>query len=86
MPQACREIDLSLPIKSVEQSGADRLPISRQIVKPLLALAWNAGRRHVEIARKVQRHGAVHDAAHGRDIIVDSAVPIRLSIWWTALA
>ena len=42
--QPRREIDLSLPVKSVKQRGADRLGLGRQIVERLRAIAWDAGR------------------------------------------
>src|SRR5215467_1499090 len=63
--QPCREIDLPLAVEGVEQGGADRLRIRGQVVKLLAALPGNARRRHIEIAREVQRHGSVQYAAYG---------------------
>src|SRR5215470_19720674 len=71
----CREIDLSLPVESVEQGRADRLSISGQVIKSLAMLARDAGRRNIEIARKIERHRSVQDAAHSRDMIVDVGGP-----------
>src|SRR5262245_50917357 len=48
--QACGEVDLSLPVEGVEQGGADRLWIRGQIVELFAAVAWDARRRHIEIA------------------------------------
>ena len=73
--QPCREIDLSLPVEGVEQGGADRLRIGGQVVELLAALARDAGRRHIEIASKVERHRSVQYAAHGRDVTVDVGGP-----------
>ena len=47
--EPCREINLSLAVECVEEGVSDRLLVGRQIIQPLAALAWNAGRRHVEI-------------------------------------
>src|SRR5271157_4595484 len=57
--EPCRTIDLSLAVERVEQSDPDRLLIGRQIVEPLPTLAWNTGRRHVEVASEIESHGAV---------------------------
>src|SRR5215475_7370092 len=57
--QSCREIDLSLTVKGVEQGGADRLRVGRQIVELFAAVAGDAGRRHIEIAGEIQGHRAV---------------------------
>ena len=54
------EIDLSLPIEGVEQSQTDLLGISGQVIKRSAVIAGNAGWRHIEIASKVERHGATH--------------------------
>ena len=43
--QACGEIDLSLSVEGVEQSGADRLGVGGQVVEMLVAFARNGGRR-----------------------------------------
>jgi hypothetical protein len=55
--QPCREIDLSLPIKGVEQSGADSLNIGRQVVERFAVR--DAGRRHIEITSEIERHRAM---------------------------
>src|SRR5215475_14233703 len=57
--QSCREIDLPLPVKGVEQAGADRLHVGRQIIKLFVVLARDSGRRYIEIASKVQGHRSV---------------------------
>src|SRR5262249_60453938 len=62
-----RNINLSLPVEGVEQGRADRLSISGQVIEFLAVLARDAGRRHIEIACKVERHRALQDAAHSRD-------------------
>ena len=62
--QPCREINLSLAVERVEQGGPDRLLIGGQIVELLPTFAWNAGRRHVEVAREIEGHRAVQDAAN----------------------
>src|SRR5271165_5459698 len=49
-----RTINLSLAVERVEQSDLDRLLCGRQIGDPLTTLAWNTGRRHVEVARKIE--------------------------------
>src|SRR5262245_44257913 len=54
-----REIDLALAVEGVEQGGADRLRLCRQVVELLAAIPGDARRRHIEIAREVQRHGSV---------------------------
>src|SRR6516164_3045365 len=73
--QACGEIDLSLPVEGVEQGGADRPWIRRQIIELLTAVAWDARRRHIEIASKVERHRSVQYAADSRDMSVDVGSP-----------
>ena len=65
-----RKIDLSLAVEGVEQGDPDRLLIGRQIVGLLVALAWNAGRRHIEIAREIESHRAVQDAPNGGDVAI----------------
>src|SRR2546430_14504715 len=50
--QACGEIDLSLPVEGVEQGGADRLWIRRQIIELLPALARAAPPPHNNITSK----------------------------------
>jgi hypothetical protein len=45
--QPRREIGLSLPVKSIEQRGADRLRLGRQIIEGLGAVTWDACRRHI---------------------------------------
>src|SRR6202051_5386300 len=65
--QPCCKINLSLPVEGIEQGGADRLHIGREVVELLAVLTWDAGRRHIKIAAKVERHGSVHYGAHGRD-------------------
>src|SRR6516162_1460804 len=73
--RSLRGLDLSLPIESVEQGGADRLRISGQVVELLVALTRKTSRRHVKIASKIERHRAVQNAAHGRDVIVATGDP-----------
>src|SRR5690348_711959 len=73
--QACSEIDLSLPVEGVEQGGANRLWIRGQIIELLAAVAWDARRRHIEIASKVERHRSMQYAADGRDGSVDVGSP-----------
>jgi hypothetical protein len=53
-----------------EQGNADRLRIGGQVVELLPVLPRNAGRRHIEVSSKVERHRSVQYAAHGRDVIV----------------
>src|SRR5262249_61729612 len=67
-----RNINLSLPVEGVEQGRADRLGISGQVIEFLAVLTRDAGRRHIEIACKVERHRALQDAAHSRDGTVAS--------------
>ena len=64
-----RTINLSLAVERVEQSDPDRLLIGRQIVEPLPTLAWNTGRRHVEVASKIEGHGAVQHSPRRRQVI-----------------
>ena len=73
--QPCCEINLSLPVECVEQGGADRLLIGRKVVELIVVLARDAGRRDIQITRKVERHGAVHDGPHGRNVTVDARGP-----------
>src|SRR5690349_641115 len=47
--EPCREIDLSLPVKSVKQSSTDCLNIGGEIVELLIILARKPGRRHIQI-------------------------------------
>jgi hypothetical protein len=75
----CGEIDLSLPVKGVEQSGADYRRIGGQIVHPLAALAWDARRRHIEIASEIERHRSVQHATNAHHVTI-FAVPIRTGI------
>ena len=67
--QPCREIDLSLAVERVEQGGPDRLRVGRQIVEPLTILAWNAGRRHIEVAREIEGHRTVQQSPRRRQVI-----------------
>ena len=80
-----RKIDLSLAVEGVEQGDPDRLLIGRQIVGLLVALAWNAGRRDIEIAREIEGHRTVQDSPRPPEVIA-VAIPIRSSIWQSALA
>ena len=64
-----RTINLALAVERVEQSNPDRLLIGRQIVEPLPTLAWNTGRRHVEVASKIEGHGAVQHSPRRRQVI-----------------
>ena len=41
----------------------------------LATLARDAGRRHIEIASKIERHRSVQNAAHGRDVFVGVSSP-----------
>ena len=68
--ETCREVDLPLPVEGIEQGDAERLGFGGQIVEPITAVARDAGRRHVEITREVERHRAVQDAAHGLEVEV----------------
>ena len=68
--KARRSIDLLLAVEGVEQSGADLLDCDGQVVEPVAALAWQRGRRHVEVAREIERHGPVEQGAHGLDRLV----------------
>ena len=52
--EPCRKINLSLAVKRVEQRGADRLLVGRQVVELLAALTRDAGRRHIEIASEIE--------------------------------
>ena len=70
--KARREVDLSLPVKGVEQSGAQRRGIGGQIVQPVVAITGNAGWRHVEIAGEIERHRAIQNGAHG----LGMAIPV----------
>src|SRR5262249_58789274 len=70
-----RNINLSLPVEGVEQGGADRLSISGKVIEFLAVLARDAGRRHIEIASKIERHRSVQSGAHGRDVLVGASSP-----------
>jgi len=83
--QSCCEINLSLPVECVEQGSANDLCIYGKVVELIVVLARDAGRWDVQITRKVERHRSVHDGPHGRKVTVARG-PIRLSIWWRALA
>jgi len=52
--ELCRTINLSLAVERVEQSGLNRLLIGRKIVEPLRTLAWDMGRRHIEVASEME--------------------------------
>src|SRR5271166_1364802 len=49
-----RTINLSLAVERVEQSDPDRLLVGRKIVEPFPTLAWNTGRRHIEVASEIE--------------------------------
>ena len=55
-------------VEGVEQGDPDRLLIGRQIVGLLVALAWNAGRRDIEVACEIESHRAVQDTPNGGDV------------------
>src|SRR5262249_56263345 len=57
--QPCREIDLPLSVKGVEQVGADHLRVGRQTIEFFAAVARDAGRRDIEVASKIQGHRCV---------------------------
>jgi hypothetical protein len=73
--QPSRKINLSLLVEGIEQGGADHLHIGREVVELVTVLPWDAGRRNIQIAGKVERHGSVHYGAHGRDVAVDVGGP-----------
>ena len=60
-----RDCLLRIAFFCVEQCGADCHNIGGQIVELLATLTGDAARRHIEVAREVERHRAVQDAAHG---------------------
>ena len=72
--EPCRTINVSLAVERVEQSDPDRLLVGRQMVEPLPTLAWNTGRRHVEVASKIEGHRTVQ---HGprRPQVIDGGDP-----------
>jgi hypothetical protein len=70
--KARHEVDLPLPVKGVEQSGAERLGIGGQIRQPVVAITGNAGWRHVKIAGEIERHRAMQNGAHG----LGMAIPV----------
>jgi len=49
--------------------------LGAQVVELLAALAREAGRRHIEIASKIERHRSVQYAAHGREVTIGVGVP-----------
>src|SRR5271165_2306778 len=67
--ELCRMINLSLAVERVEQSDLDRLLICRKIVEPLPALAWNTGRRHIEVASEIEGHRTVQHSPCRRQVI-----------------
>src|SRR5262249_60309602 len=67
-----------LSIEDIEQSNADLLRISGQVIERLAAIARNAGWRHIEIASKVERHRSVQDATHRLDVAIPVARPNSL--------
>ncbi len=69
-----REIDLSLSIIRVEQCGADPLLVGGQIVEIPSFIAGDASRGHVEISSQIEGHGAMQQAARGRQA-VDAGSP-----------
>ena len=68
--EPCREIDLSLPVEGVQQGGADHLRLSGKVVQLFVAVTRHTGRRHIEIASKVERHSSVDYGANRRDLTV----------------
>jgi hypothetical protein len=73
--EPCRKVDLSLPVKGIEQGHADGLRIKGQIVEIFGLIVWDARRRHVEITSEIDRHRSVQDAAQGRDLTVSARAP-----------
>ena len=73
--QPCSEINLSLPVECFEQGSANGLLIYGKVVELIVVLAWDAGRWDVQITRKVERHGSVHDGSHGRNVTIHSRGP-----------
>ena len=67
--ELCRMINLSLAVERVEQSDPDRLLICRKIVEPLPTLAWNTGRRHIEVASEIEGHRTVQHSPCRRQVI-----------------
>ena len=63
--KAGRHIDLVLPVEGIEQSSANLPGRGGQFVEPVIALARQWCRRHIQIASEIERHGAVEEAAHG---------------------
>ena len=53
---------------SKRRESSPHRPEGRRVAR---FFAWNAGRRHVEIARKVESHRSVQSPAWPRDITVD---------------
>jgi len=75
--EPCRQIDLPLPVESIEQSDAELLGIGRQIVRPLVAIiARDSGRRHVEITCEVSVHSGA-DASRLAGKARDVFAPMR---------
>jgi hypothetical protein len=62
-PGCC--IDLPLAVECIEQSGAERFHIGREVVQRLAGLARQPRRRQVEIAGEMDRHRAMEDGASG---------------------
>jgi hypothetical protein len=71
----CGEIDLTLPVKGVEQSGTDCLRICRQIIEPITVLTRQVRRGHIKIASQIELHRAVKYAAYARRVTIDLGRP-----------
>jgi hypothetical protein len=82
--KASRHIDLLLAVEGIEQSSGN-LPRRRwQLVEPVLALARQDCRRHIQVTREIERHGpwrTLRTASTGAPGSV-VPLPIRLSAWW----
>src|SRR5262249_61953951 len=62
----CGRTACLLPTERVEQSTADRLGGKGQLIEPVIAFAWQRGRRYVEVTREIKRHPAVQQGARRR--------------------
>ena len=67
--EPCRTINLSLAVERVEQSDPDRHLIGRKIVELLPTLAWDTGRRHIEVAIEIESHRTVQHSPRRRQVI-----------------
>jgi len=67
--QLGHKINLSLAVEGVEQGGPERHLIGGQVVEPVVLLARDAGRRHIEIAREIEGHRTLQDSPRRREVI-----------------